>query len=329
MGLNTASVFQLDPSHYERHALHTQARAWPESNCYVDLWIELLHAAGYSPWASLGFTFATDYELDQFTFFKPPPADLEALYGVSVYELSLWRPLLDHALVHLQRGALLLAEVDSYYLPDTSATDYRRAHVKTTIGIESLDVERRALGYFHNAGYFVLDGADFDGVLQIEPKLPETHLPPYVELVRLPAQPPVSTQALLERSLELARAHLRRRPAENPVERYRQQLHGDIDWLLARELEIYHRYAFSMLRQLGASAELAALYLGWVERQGGPDLQRAAAELNAVSEGAKALILKLARAVSSKRKPDVASLLESMALCWDRGMGVAAEKLSA
>ena len=47
-------------------------RAWAETNCYVDLWVELLHALGHDPIAALPFTLAIDFEGDQWTFFKFP-----------------------------------------------------------------------------------------------------------------------------------------------------------------------------------------------------------------------------------------------------------------
>jgi hypothetical protein len=319
MGLNRAALWGLDPGSYRRHELHVRPRAWPESNCYVDLCVEVLHAAACEPYACLGFSLATDFEVDQFTFFKPPPQDLQALYGVSVYELNLWRPLVDHALVQLQRGALLLAEVDSFYLPDTSATDYRRAHVKTTIGIERLDLDARSLGYFHNAGFFALEGADFDGLFHIGSGS-DAQLPPYVELVRFAPERELHGRDLVARSLELTRDHLRRRPANNPITRYKAQLDQDIEWLIARDLATYHQYAFSMLRQLGASFEHAALYLGWLGAQGETGFEPAAQAFDQISQTAKTMILKLARVVNSKRAGDLSAMVEQMETSWERGM---------
>ena len=54
----TQRVLTLDPSSYQRHRLHTQERNWAETNCYVDLWIELLHAWGFEPLAAMPFTLA-------------------------------------------------------------------------------------------------------------------------------------------------------------------------------------------------------------------------------------------------------------------------------
>ena len=77
-----AALRPAEPA-FAAHPLHDADREWPETNCYVDLWIELLHARGLEPEAMLGFTLRQDFEGDQFTFFKPPLADLEALYGAA------------------------------------------------------------------------------------------------------------------------------------------------------------------------------------------------------------------------------------------------------
>ncbi|HKP59640.1 MAG TPA: DUF1839 family protein [Polyangiales bacterium] len=320
MGLSRASIWRLQAASYRRHELHTRPRAWGESNCYVDLCIEVLHAAGFEPTACLGFTLASDFEGDQFTFFKPPPGDLQRLYGVSIYELNLWRPLLDHALTQLDRGALLLAEVDSYYLPDTTGTDYRQAHTKTTIGIESVDREARRLGYFHNAGYFSLEGADFDGLFQLEPRVPETHLPPYVELLRASRGSAPSQPELVERSVQLAREHLSRRPQDNPVARYRAQLAADVEWLVRGELATFHQYAFSVLRQLGANFELLGLYLEWLGQNGVPGTSEPAQAFDLISQTSKAMIMKLARSVNAKRPSDLGGMLGDAEGAWERGM---------
>ena len=85
----TKSVFALDPGNYQRHVIHAQERQWAETNCYVDVWIELLHAWGFEPIAALPFTLAIDFEGDQWTFFKFPHADLYSLFGLDVQELQI------------------------------------------------------------------------------------------------------------------------------------------------------------------------------------------------------------------------------------------------
>ena len=43
-----------DPAAYRAHELHGPSRMWQETNCYVDLWIEVLSALGHDPHAMLG-----------------------------------------------------------------------------------------------------------------------------------------------------------------------------------------------------------------------------------------------------------------------------------
>ena len=66
----SAALQPLSAAGYRRHPLHHGDRAWPETNCFVDLWIEVLHSFGHEPLASLGCTLDLDFEGDQFTFFK-------------------------------------------------------------------------------------------------------------------------------------------------------------------------------------------------------------------------------------------------------------------
>ena len=82
---------------------------------------------GLEPLAALPFTLAIDFEGDQWTFFKFPLADLDALYGVDVFELNVWRPLVDHLEEQLALGRPALVEVDAFYLPDTAGTSLSRA----------------------------------------------------------------------------------------------------------------------------------------------------------------------------------------------------------
>ena len=63
-------IRELDPATYERHLIHGEGRTWAETNCYVDVLVELLHGLGFEPLASLPFTLRIDFEGDQWTFFK-------------------------------------------------------------------------------------------------------------------------------------------------------------------------------------------------------------------------------------------------------------------
>ena len=88
-------ALSLDPQTYQRHSIHSDERIWAETNCYVDVWIELLHALRYEPLAAMPFTFAIDFEGDQWTFFKFPLMDLTELFGIDVQE-CIWRLALCH-----------------------------------------------------------------------------------------------------------------------------------------------------------------------------------------------------------------------------------------
>ncbi len=124
--MSRVSVWNLEPSTYARHALHGEANQWVEKNCYIDVWIEALHAAGLEPLALMPFTIASDFDGDQWTFYKPPHTEIQELYGVSVQELNVYKPILEHSLYHAARGRLVFTEADAYFMPDTQGTDYPR-----------------------------------------------------------------------------------------------------------------------------------------------------------------------------------------------------------
>src|SRR5205085_2070472 len=101
---------------------------------------------------------AVDFEVDQWTFFKPAPEDLLGLYGLDLHEMQPYRSIPEQTAARLEIGQTTMPEVDSFYLPDVAATDYRTNHVKSSIVIEAIDLDAKVLRYFHNAGYFELSG---------------------------------------------------------------------------------------------------------------------------------------------------------------------------
>ncbi len=302
-------ILSIDPTQYQRHAIHGADRIWAETNCYVDLWVELLHAWGFDPVAALPFALASDFEGDQWTFFKFPLADLYQLYGLDVQELTIWRPLVTHVEEQVGRGCPVLVELDSFYLPDTTGTAYQRQHVKTTVAVVAIDVSQRRLGYFHNAGYYHLEGEDFTNVFR-----PAT-LPPYVEFVKRRNVPVPSGGELVLASLQLLRRQLRRLPEDNPFEKFKTRFAADLDWLVAAELETFHLYSFATLRQLGASYELAATYLQWLRQQTGKTLDSPIAALTQIATGAKTMQFQLARAIARRKLLDL-SVLDLLAIAW-------------
>ncbi|MEO8200762.1 MAG: DUF1839 family protein [Gemmatimonadota bacterium] len=311
----------LEVSGYHRHRLHQDGCVWVEKNCYVDVFIELLHAMGLEPLAVMGACITLDFEGDNFTFFKPQHEELRRLYGVDVQELNVWRPLVEHAAEHLAAGKFLSTEADSFYLPDTEGTDYRRNHVKTTIILADLDLSARRLGYFHNAGYHALEGEDFVQFFRLEAEPDPAFLPLFAEVVRVDrlVRRPQSELARLSR--ELLATHLARRPETNPLIRFQRRFERDLPDIQARGLDYYHAWAFATVRQVGAAFELLACHLRWLAPDE-PDraLSQAADEFDRLSLVAKTFILKAARAVNARRPMDASASFTEMAQAWDRGM---------
>ncbi|WP_342165754.1 DUF1839 family protein [Methylobacterium sp. SD21] len=297
------------PAH-AAHPLHGQDRAWPETNCYVDLWIELLHHRGLAPEAMLGFTVKQDFEGDQFTFFKPSMAEIEALYGLRLDELAVYDGLEQHALVQAARGSVVMVEVDAIFLPDTAGTTYGREHSKTTIGILALDKAGRRLDYLHNAGRFTLSGADYDGIFA------ETTLPPYAEFVRQVADP-VPAARLPHVALDLLRTNLRGAPRRNPVRAFAGALAETGEGLVVRPLSVFHKYAFNTTRQLGANFEMLGSHLAWLTTSGAGDFTAAAESATRLGSEAKAFQFQLARTFAKRSAAGLPQRLDKAAETYD------------
>ncbi|MGH2914307.1 MAG: DUF1839 family protein [Solirubrobacteraceae bacterium] len=305
-----ASLSGRDPRDYERHRLHATDRSYPETNCYADVIIELLHARGYEPLAAFGHVVRLDFEGDQWTFFKPPPDDLEALFGIDIHEMQPYRPLPTQIAEQLALDRTLIVELDSWWLPDTAATSYRREHVKTSVAADWIDPDREALHYFHGPGLFELSGADYRGALRLD-GTDEDLLPPYTELVRFDAGERLEGEALRGAALALLRRHLRRRPACNPFARFGDQLERQLPVLLDGGLDQYHAYAFATVRMAGAAFEIASDHARWLFGDPVADIEAAAREL---VDGCKALSFRLAR----RRRFDCRPATAALADAWER-----------
>jgi hypothetical protein len=301
------ALIGLDAATYRPHPVHTGARTYLETNCYADILVELLHARGHEPLAALAFLVRMDFEGDQWTFFKPPPGDLEQLYGVDIHEMQPYRPLPVQIAEQLAAGRTMIVELDAWYLPDTAATSYRSEHVKTSVAMEAIDPTAEYLRYFHNAGLHELSGEDFRGAFAA------SGLPPYAELVRFDAGAPLAGASLRAASRELLGHHLARRPRTNPFERFGERLAEDLPALLEGDAQGYHAYAFATVRMAGSAFELAAAYAEWLLRE---DAGEAAGAFTAIAEGCKLLSFKLARRRPFDTEPAVAPL----AAAWERAM---------
>ena len=313
-------VKALSPAGYERHLIHGAERTWAETNCYVDVLVELLHGLGYEPAAALPFTLGIDFEGDQWSFFKFPHEDLFALYGMEIQEFNPWRSLAQHVETQVGLGRPVLVEMDSFFLPDTAGTAYKLAHVKSTIAVNAIDIEQRYLGYFHGQSYYELTGQDFIDIFQLGGLAHERMLPPYIEYVKLRNLHEVPRgKALVDASLVLLRKHLQLIPRDNPFVRFKDAFARDFDWLLTQEMEIFHLYSFATFRQYGACFELVETYLKWLQQQGQPNLDAAIQAFATISNNTKAFQFQLARAMARKRPIDLAPL-DEMAAAWQIGM---------
>jgi hypothetical protein len=309
-----ARVAPLDPATYVRHAIHGEDRTWAETNCYTDLLVELLHGIGHDPVAMLPFTLAIDFEGDQWTFFKPAHTDLATLYGIDIQELAMWKAPIEHVCEQVSAGRPVLIELDSYWLPDTSGTAYRIAHQKTTVGVNEIDYERGYMAYFHNQGFYGVEGEDFRKLFDLP------GLPPYVEFVKTVPDFRRRTQnELLDCSLAVMRTHLMRAPRENPFVRFKARLLEDLESLLASDIGHFHKYSFATLRQYGACFELAETYLAWLAARSIAGLEVPRSAFTTISQTAKAFQFQLARSMTRKKTLDLAPL-DTMAAQWDIGM---------
>ena len=211
-------------------------------------------------------------------------------------------------------------EMDGYFLPDTGGVSYRLQHTKTTVGITHLDPAARRMHYFHNGGFFALEGADYDGLFGAPGAVRAADaLFPYVEFVKLPAAAsPVDTRAVAKALLS---RHLARRPAANPIRAYGEALAVHLADLGQRAPDYFHAYAFNTLRQLGANFELLASHLAWLAQKGEPGLGRAEAAALEIAAGAKTMQFKLARAMARGRYDGLDSFIAPMAAAYDTVIG--------
>lgn len=307
------SLLGLDPATYRPHALHAPERTYVETNCYLDIVIELLHARGDEPLAAMGVSMRTDFEGDQWTFLKPAPEDLELLYGIDVHEMQPYRPLPEQIEAALTAGRTLIVELDSYHLPDTAATSYGREHVKSSVVAEAIDPAGERMRYFHATALHELSGEDYRGVFRLGREFSPDVLPPYTELVRFDAGARLDGAELREAAHASLRRHLAHRPATNPFARFGAHLEHELPRLLEGDAEAYHAYAFATVRMAGSSFEVAADYMRWLL---GAQGERAAEAFLEVVASCKTLGFRLARRREFEIEPHVRALTE----CWRRAM---------
>jgi len=298
--------------------LHGEASIWLETNCYMDLWIELLYGWHLDPRAALPFTVAQDYEGDHFTFFKYPQADLELLYGTVVQESAIYDTLEAHIAEQVRRGHAMLVEMDSFYLPDTRATAYRMHHVKTTIAIDGIDPAAQTLSYYHSLGHYTAEADDYRGLMRLTAELSGNGniLFPYVECAKR-VRDPLRGRELSNAVAQLLRRHLGRRPGQSPIARWRADFPAQVETILARGDAYFHHYGFNLPRQLGANFEMLHHCLNWLGEHGhtvSPDIRDAAA---AIAAECKVLQFRLARAMARNRPDACADCMDNLESAYD------------
>lgn len=301
-----AVIPSISPDRYVPHALHGASRDWPETNCYIDVWIEVLNALGEDPRSALGFTVAQDFEGDHFTFSKFPLEDLYEQFGLAVQELALYDTLEAHVVEQTRRGRMTIFEVDSFYLPDTRGVSYQLEHTKTTIAVNRIDPAKRELDYFHGPGFFLLQGEDYDAIMHHG----ADGLFPYAEFVKFDRHRRLDATT----SLRILRHQLARRPADNPVVAFRERLREQATAAADRPNNFLHKYAFNTARQLGMNFELLGAHLRWLHEMGAgwAGFQPTIESCQAVSSGAKTFQFQLARAVARRRFEGIETLVDPL-----------------
>lgn len=312
-------ILKLDPSNYARHEIHGPGRIWAETNCYMDVLIELIHSLGFDPVAALPITVSIDFEVDQWTFFKYAHVDLYDMYGLEVQELNPWLSLAEHVETQVNAGRLVLVELDSFYLPDTHGSAYEIAHVKSTVAVNEIDVASDRMRYFHGQGYYELDGENFRNIFQLDGLVHDRMLPPYIELVKRHLSPTeLSSDELLDKSRNALRRELGKLPNDNPFDKFATKFAVDLEWLKNEPMETFHTYSFATLRQYGACYELVQTYLDWLAARGESGVTDIAKIFAEISNTSKAFQFKLARSMARKKELDM-SPLDKMSSLWRQG----------
>ena len=168
---------------------------------------------------------------------------------------------------------------------------------------------------FHNTGYYLLDGEDYDGVFRKLPQFAQQPdlLFPYVEFAKQ-ARPALEGTALAEASAELLCAHLNRRPLTNPISQWRAVFPAHLDTLLERGEAFFHPYSFNLMRQLGANFELLSKYLLWLSAQGFEVPASIPAAAQSIASESMVMQFRLVRAIARGRRDsceDCFDVLES------------------
>jgi hypothetical protein len=101
--------------------------------------------------------------------------------------------------------------------------------------------------------------------------------------------------------------------------RFYEHLVADLPWIADNGEAGFHHYAFATCRQCGASAELAAALVDWLDQHDGGGLATAAQHYRVISSLSKSVQFALAR-VAHGRKVDLDGAFERMGQAWQEAM---------
>ena len=294
------------------------ARIWPESNCYVDLWVGALQWLGVHAEPMLACALTAQFDVDQWTFCKPTASELADLYGIRVEELNIWRDLREQVFGQVRAGRLVLVEVDAFYLPDTAGVSYGIGHQKTTIGLRHVSDDGERITYFHNTGCFELDGDDLRGALST--RVGAHELPPFAELADVALLRRESAARLVPIAKHIASRRYAVSSTANPFAAWSLAAASQLADLAQRDIGNFHAWAFATVRQAGAMAELTAQWCEWMRTH---DADATAASLNEaelalrdIAQTLAAQQFRLARVPAGRPHPGFAAALSRCAELW-------------
>ena len=259
-----------------------------------------------------------DFEGDQWTFFKPPPEDLELLFGIDIHEMQPYRPLplqarrADRQRPHADRRARLL-------VPARHRGDQLPQRARQELGRDRGDRPRGASGCATStAPACTSSPARTTAASSASAASSSTDvLPPYTELVRFDAGPALRGDELRDAAPARCCADTSpRRPASNPFLRFGHAARATTCRACWRATSpTYHAYAFATVRMVGAAFEVAASHVDWLLGRGRG--QSAATRCARIVEGCKALSLQArppARVRPERRRSS------ELAAAWDEAM---------
>jgi hypothetical protein len=302
------ALFGHDPATYVPHFMHTGERTYIETNCFTDIISELLHARGDGRSRRSGSFVEWTWRTTSGRSSSRWPSTWRSSTN-GHHEIQPYRSIPHQIEEQLRLGRTMTIELDAWYLPDTAATSYGNAHVKTGVIAEAIDLPNEVFRYYHNASLYELSGADFRGAFRTEPGWSGDVLPPYTELIRFDAGPRLEGEAVRRASLELLHGHLQRIVPGNPFDRFHARLVADLPSLLEGDIDRYHAFTFATFRMAGAGFELLASHVDWLLGDAGAP---ATAAMGRIVEGCKVLGFKLAR----RRPFDPTDAMNDLSAAW-------------